>query len=97
MTDKPGQCAPETPANEITVSFVNMLPEEGLVAAVRRVAWVHDFRQVASRLERVETSGIYRARIQAEGRDGRFAHRDPHVALFGACEQLRLSASSSQS
>ena len=93
MTDKHGgrAAASSRPrSNEIIVSFVNMLPEEKLVAAVKQVAWLHDFRLVASSLERIGQSGIYRARIQAEGRDGRFTHHDPHVALFGACEQLRL-------
>ena len=80
------------PPHDVSVSFVNMAPEEELVATVKTVARVNAFRHVASRLERVGTNGIYRARIQAEGRHGRFDHHDPHVALFGACEQLRLKS-----
>lgn len=76
--------------HEITVSFVNMPPQEELVAAVKRVAHVNAFESVASRLEREGATGLYQARIQVEGRDGRFSHHDPHIALFGACEQLRL-------
>ena len=78
MTPKPKQ---------ISVAFINMAPVEELVAAVQRVAKLYALRRVASRIERLAT-GFYRARVQARGRAGICAHRDPYLALLGALTQL---------
>jgi len=74
---------------EIAVSFVNMPPQEELVMTVRRAAAMHAFRRIASRVERVAT-GLYRARVSADGRGGHFAHRNAQLALLGALARLLL-------
>jgi len=73
----------------LTVSFVNMPPEEDLVATVKQVAARHALRNIASRVERL-ASGLYRVTVSADGRGAHFAHHEARFALLGALAGVLL-------
>jgi hypothetical protein len=76
-------------AKRATVSFVNMPPQEEIVAAVKDVASRYSIRTMAS-LERL-TTGSYRACVRVRGRDGDCADPDVWVALTRAFAQVALA------